>query len=311
MAVLKAVLFGLSRNRRVERFAKQFGPARALTRRFVAGDTLADFLRVAELLTRHGFRVIADHLGESVTDIASATRATDEYIQAIYALGERRIPGPYISLKLTQLGLDLGTEVARANLWRLLESARHHGVFTRIDMEASPYVERTLQIYRESVGKFPALGVVLQSMLKRSRADAETLIAVGANVRLVKGAYLEHPDIAFRSKKEVNAEFDAIAERFVRPDALSRGVFIAIATHDPARIQKFLALVHDRQVPQSHYEFQMLYGVRTDLQEHLKSSGQPVRVYVPYGSEWYPYLMRRMAERPANLWFVVKNILRI
>jgi proline dehydrogenase len=309
-AVLKAALFWLSRSRRVERFARHFGPARAVTRRFVAGDRLEDFLEAAMRLTGRGFRVIADHLGESVTNEESAARAADEYIRVVEALAEKGIPRPYISLKLTQLGLDFGFETARASLRRVLQSAKKCGVFTRLDMESSAYVERTLQLYRENTGEFPALGVVLQSMLRRSLGDAEALIPLGVNVRLVKGAYLESPEAAFQSKAEVNAAFDEIAERLMRPSALSRGVFLAIATHDPTRIERFLALARGRKVPQEHYEFQMLYGIRTDLQEHLRASGEPVRIYIPYGSEWYPYMMRRMAERPANLWFVAKNLLR-
>jgi proline dehydrogenase len=309
-AVLKSVLFWLSRNRRLEQVAKRFGPVRSLTRRFVAGETLEDFLRVADTLIERGYRVIADHLGESVTDAESARRAADEYIRVIEALGQRKIPDPYISLKLTQLGLDLGVETARENLRRVLKSAQRARVFTRIDMESSAYVERTLQLYREFAPDFPALGIVLQSMLRRTMADAEAVIPLGANVRLVKGAYLEPASVAYVTKAEVNAAYDALAERLTRPDAVKHGVFVAIATHDPQRIARFRERIKERGLTPANYEFQMLYGIRTDLQERLRAEGEPVRIYVPYGSEWYRYLMRRMAERPANLWFVVKHLFR-
>lgn len=310
VALLKTVLFWLSRNHTVERWVKRFPLTRAVAGRFVAGDTLEDFLKVAESLSGQGFGVIADHLGESVKDIETARRATEEYIRVIVALTERGIPNRYISLKLTQLGLDTGYETARENLRAVLEAAKAHQVFTRIDMESSVYVDRTLQLYRENVGEYPRLGVVLQAMLRRSFADAELLIPFGVNVRLVKGAYLETPEVAFVTKREVNEAFDRIAERLVQADAVERGVFVAIATHDLARIERFIALVRQKGIPRERYEFQMLYGIRPALQEKLRAMGEPVRIYIPYGSEWYPYLMRRMAERPANLWFFVTNLFR-
>jgi proline dehydrogenase len=250
--------------------------------------------------------VSLDLLGESVSSCEEAVAARDGILVALDAVSEGDIDGN-VSVKLTQLGIDVDGELCADNMTVLLSRAGQLGLFVRIDMESSAYTERTLRLYHERLHPEYGnrTGVVIQSCLRRSANDLEELIKVGARVRLCKGAYAEAPDIAFKKKSDVDTAFVALMERL-----LADGNYPAIATHDTNMIDQALRIVDKRQLPAESFEFQMLYGVRRDLQDNLRQRGYNVRVYIPFGTNWYPYLMRRLAERPANVLFVVGNIVK-
>lgn len=296
----------LSERRSLFEFIKRNSVARRFSSRWVAGETLDAAIAVTQELNARDITVAMDMLGESVSNRAEAERARDgaiEILDRIHATGVRA----NLSIKLTQLGLDLGQEVVIDNARRILERAERHGIFVRVDMEASEYVQRTLDLYYRTL--HPAfgdrVGVVIQTMLRRSEKDIDDLIAAGARVRLVKGAYKEPETVAFPDKRDVDAAFARSARKL-----LDQGNYPAIATHDERLVRQVTDHAKARAIPTERFEFQMLYGIRRDLQDGLRREGYNVRVYVPFGTEWYPYLMRRMAERPANLWFIVGNLMR-
>ncbi len=245
-----------------------------------------------------------DLLGESVADAEAARTSTEQYLDLLDKIRRSGLES-HISIKLTQLGLDVDEELCTSNLSRLLARASEYGIFVRFDMESSAYTQRTLDIYRRLHATYPNCGVVIQSYLYRSEQDVEDLIRMGARVRLCKGAYLEPPEVAYQRKEDVDASYIRLMERL-----LDEGNYPAIATHDPAMIRHARRYTTRRNIPPAAWEFQMLYGVRRDLQESLAAEGYNVRCYIPFGTEWYPYFMRRLAERPANLAFVVRNVLR-
>jgi proline dehydrogenase len=266
-------------------------------RRFVAGQHLADGLAAAYGLQRNGIAVILDHLGENVATEEDARTATDAYVEAAEALHADPALDGAISVKLTQLGLDLSSDLASRNLHRVVETAG--STMVMIDMESHDYVERTLAIYRELHGAHDRFGICLQAYLRRTVDDVFAL-PEGAIVRLVKGAYLEPAEIAFRGAAEVRRLYGRLFATLAAREAT-----IHVATHDPILIEGA------RRTGYGRVEYQMLYGIRTDLQRRVVADGLPLRVYVPYGSEWYPYLTRRLAERPANLWFFLRNLARV
>lgn len=277
--------------------------ARAAATKFVAGETHDVALRTAAELNRAGFRVTLDLLGESVGDRHEAEAATDEYARSLDLI-EASEASTTISLKLTQLGLDIDTDFCFANLERIVTHAARLDNFVRIDMEGSAYTQRTLDIFYRVFERHRNVGIVIQSYLKRSAADVDRLVRLSAPVRLCKGAYDEPASVAFQDRAEVDASFVRLMKVL-----LDGGAPTAIATHDERMIEASLAHVEANGIAREAYELQMLYGVRRELQDSLTADGWPMRIYLPYGSQWYSYFMRRMAERPANLWFAVRAML--
>jgi proline dehydrogenase len=273
-------------------------------RRFIAGERVEDAIDSARAIQAAGLRVTLDFLGESVASIPEADAATRAYlgvIERIAASGVER----NVSLKLTQLGLTIDRATCVDNLRRILDAARAHDFFVRIDMENSPFTAVTLDVFETMWQQgYRNAGIVLQSYLPRSEVDAARMNALGARVRLVKGAYNEPRDVAYQSKRDVDAAFVRIMRLL-----LAGGNYPAIATHDPAMIDATRAYAAEQRIDPSRFEFQMLYGIRRDLQNSLQRQGYWVRVYVPFGREWFPYFMRRLGERPANIGFVIRGVL--
>ncbi len=287
----------------VHEFAATSSVTSPLVHRFVAGATLDDAMRAVRHIAARGMTVALDNLGENTTSEADADHATREVLEALERVHAEQAQA-YISLKLTQLGLDIGEHIVFGNMERVLERASGLGNFIRLDMEGSSYTARTLEIFEQLREKHDNVGIVLQAYLYRTMQDARSLTDRGARIRLCKGAYNEPPHISFRRKRDTDRNYTRIMEYL-----LDSGHAPAFATHDPAIIDHAIAYVHSKGIPRDRFEFQMLYGVRRDLQESLVDGGFNVRVYVPYGSQWYPYLTRRLAERPANLLSMVKSVL--
>jgi proline dehydrogenase len=304
---MRTSLLWLSRRRSVGRLATRLPVTRTMVARFVAGETLADALVALGRLQAAGMRTTVDVLGEAVTSADAARAAADEYLETLDALAERGLDRN-VSVKLSQMGLGLDEGVCRDNLARILDRAADRDAFVRFDMEDHETTDATLALWRElraiNAGRGDS-GVVIQSALRRSADDVEALIAEKARIRLCKGAYVEPASVAFSDKADVDAAYAALAERL-----LTAGTFPAIATHDERMIAHALTVVRAHAIAADAFEFQMLYGVRRDLQERLVKAGFGVRVYVPFGTQWYPYFMRRLAERPSNVAFVVRSLLR-
>jgi proline dehydrogenase len=282
-------------------------PARRSALRFVAGDTLDDAIVVVSQLNARGLEVTLDHLGESVTDEAGACVASQAYHTMLDAVAHSGVRAT-VSLKLTQLGLDIREELCVENLRGILARAQSTGNHVTIDMESSAYTDATLRVFRRLRQEFDNVGTVIQSYLYRSEEDLRALAQEGAFVRLCKGAYRELPDRAFADKPDVDANFVHLTELFLRER--TDGAFLGIATHDERMIAAAKTFIQEHHVPGDVFEFQMLYGVRRALQEQLRDEGFAVRIYVGYGTQWYPFFMRRLAERPANVWFILSNFLR-
>jgi proline dehydrogenase len=295
----------LSEQRRVFDFVKSNSLARKLASRFVAGETISSAVEAAKVLNEDGTMVSLDLLGESVASREETADARDEVLQILDAISETRIDGN-VSVKLTQLGLDIDRRVCIENMSQILTRAKELDIFVRIDMESTEYTERTLDIFEELHDTFGNLtGVVIQSYLRRSADDIENLVKRGARVRLCKGAYAEPPELAFQDMKNVRSSFIDLMKRL-----LDVGTYPGIATHDDELVEQAVQHVKENNIPSERFEFQMLYGVRRDLQKKLRAQGFNVRIYIPFGSNWYPYLMRRMAERSSNVGFMVKSLLR-
>ena len=304
--MLRAGLLWLSEQPQIFRFVRRNGLARRFASRFVAGETVES--AVAALRDLNGARLAAslDLLGESVQHPDDARQARDTYLETvdrIHAAGAEA----NVSVKLTQMGLDIDEALCIDNLRAIVGKAKQYGSFVRIDMEQSTYTAKTLQLFTDVF--YPefgnAVGVVLQSYLRRTAADVDAMISLGARVRLCKGAYKEPESVAFPAKRDVDATFVACMERL-----LEHGHYPGIATHDEKIIAHARAFTKGKGIVPARYEFQMLYGVRRDLQHGLRREGYNVRVYVPFGTHWYPYLMRRLAERPANIVFIVGNVVK-
>ncbi|MBX6377954.1 MAG: proline dehydrogenase family protein [Clostridia bacterium] len=300
----RAAVLAVAGHPAVERLARRYG-LRLGASRFVAGETLEDALRVVRELRGVGLEVTLDHLGEGVASPDAARAARDAYLGALDGLAAASLFS-HVSVKPTQMGLALDPSLALDLVAAIAARARELGTFVRLDMENSTWVDATLGLYEALRDRgFDNVGVVIQAYLYRSEADLQRLQARRANVRIVKGAYLEPPAVAMPRKADVDANF----LRLVRSH-LQSGCYTAVATHDERMIQGTLAAARELGVGEEGFEFQMLYGVRPDLQRRLRDEGHRVRIYVPYGTEWYPYFTRRLAERPANLWFVLQNLLR-
>ncbi|MDB4947396.1 MAG: Proline dehydrogenase [Gemmatimonadetes bacterium] len=308
--MLKQSLLYLSESPAAKKVVTGTPLSRKLAQRFVAGDTLDDAIEAARVLNAAGLSVSLDFLGESVATREEADEAAEMAIRTLEAIAAQGIDGN-ISLKPTQLGLDIDEEMCRRNVERVLQRARELGdgegeIFVRLDMESTAYTERTIALVEELRDSgFRNVGTVLQSYLHRTPADVERLIALGTRVRLVKGAYKEPDEVAFPDKADTDRKYVEEMERL-----LQAGTYPAIATHDEEIIRHARRFAWDNSIPKESFEFQMLYGIRRDLQTRLREEGYNVRVYVPFGDSWYPYLMRRLAERPANVLFMAGSILR-
>ena len=307
----RSMLLYLSRARWARALVTNFGPAWNFAKRFVAGETVDEAIEATRQLNGRGMSVTIDFLGESVSAVSEANAARDQILWLLDRMHSANVDAN-VSLKLSQLGLKIDENVAIQNLRTILTRAQQYNRRVRIDMEESALVDVTLDIYRrlrDGEG-FTNVGVVIQAYLFRSEADVERLVAEGAWVRLVKGAYKEPHDIAFALKADTDASMVKLMERMLSADALRNGVYLAMATHDEKLIVATQEFARQHQIPASKYEFQLLYGIRRELQEQLVAQGNQVRIYVPYGTAWYPYFMRRLAERPANVWFFVSNYFR-
>jgi proline dehydrogenase len=302
----KAIFYGLSRSAVLKRLASKYGMARedSFARRFIAGETVEEAIQAARAIQSRGMLLTLDYLGESVRTMDEATAATREYarlIDVLVASGVER----NISLKLTQLGVDIDRATCVDNLRRILEPAQRHGFFVRIDMENSPYTDVTLEVFETLwQQQYRNIGVALQSYLRRTEQDVRRMNELGARVRLVKGAYKEPPAVAFQQKAEVDANYLALMRLL-----LDGGTYPAIATHDEAMLAATQRYASERGITSDRYEFQMLFGIRRDLQASLVAAGYRMRIYVPFGRQWFPYFMRRLGERPANIGFVIRGIL--
>lgn len=303
---MRRSLLWLSEQRQIFDFVRRNRLARKFASRFVAGETIGEAVKAAQELRQRGITVSLDLLGESVTVEFEAIAARDQYLDMLDRMAAASLE-VNVSVKLTQMGLDIAEDLCHANMVRILDKARHHRGFVRLDMESSDYTQRTLSFFTDRL--YSAYGghsgVVIQSALRRSEGDINDLIQLQARVRLCKGAYLEPPTVAYPDKKDVDRNYVVLMERL-----LTDGNYPGIATHDEAIIQHAREFTRRRQIGPERFEFQMLYGVRRDLQAKLRQAGYNVRVYIPFGTQWYPYLMRRLAERPANIAFILGNLVR-
>lgn len=304
---MRSLLLALSHRRFLGRLAVRLPFTRPMVARFVAGESLETALAAIETLHEAGFGTTVDLLGEAVSDEDAARAAATAYVDALHRLADAGLD-LNVSVKLSQMGLELGPQVARQNAARVLAAASELGAFVRIDMEDHTTTDATLELWRQLRPVMAGqgdVGLVIQAALRRSEADLPGLIADGARIRLCKGAYKEPAAVAYPDKAEVDAAYLRLAERL-----LVDGRFPAIATHDERMIEHVIGFVRAHDIGPERFEFQMLYGIRRDLQQRLISEGWGVRIYVPSGSEWFPYFMRRLAERPANVVFVLRNVLR-
>jgi proline dehydrogenase len=307
--VLRGLLISLSGSRSLRAVAERSSIGRRISGRFVAGTQVEDALRATETVNQSGLGVSIDNLGENVTNIEEARASADLYHQLLDQISARGLKAN-VSLKLSHMGLDVDEKVA----YDLVAGLVKHAVamrprnFVRVDMEGSLYTQRTLdlvhQLHRKPENQL-CVGAVIQAYMRRSESDVENLLAEGIRVRLCKGAYQEPPELAFQQKSEVDASYLRLMKSLMKS-----GVYHGLATHDENIIRQAKRFASDEKIPRDSFEFQMLYGIRRDLQQSLVREGWRVRVYIPFGVEWYPYLMRRLAERPANALFIAKNLLR-
>ena len=305
--MLRTTLLYLSEQKQINAFVRRNALARRGASRFVAGETLDEAAAAVRVLNAKKISASLDLLGESVTNAAEARAAASAIVDIFDRIATDKLDCN-VSVKLTQLGFDLGDDLVRENVRRILDHAKRLGIFLRIDMEGSAHTQRTLDLFEREL--FPAygrdiVGIVVQSYLFRTASDVDRLIAAGARVRICKGAYKEPATVAFPAKADVDRTFAELMEKLVE-----RGPYPGIATHDEALIERAKRFVQSKGIPLDRFEFQMLNGVRRDLQERLVQEGYRLRVYVPFGTQWYPYFMRRLAERPANIAFIVGSVLK-
>ena len=301
---MRALLLYLAHNENFKNLMLKVGIFRRLAWRFVAGETLDDAIRVVKEANRQAVRGTLDLLGENTLSLDDARSATREIAGILDRIRAEHVDCN-VSVKLTQLGMNLDIQQCLGNLTSIVAHARQSGIFVRVDMEDSSYTDRTLDVVRRVYAEMDNVGGVLQACLYRSENDARTMVQEGIRIRLCKGAYLEPDTVAFRKKSDTDASFVRIMKIL-----LDSGLYHAIATHDEAMIAATREYAESRGIPRERFEFQMLYGIRRDLQQQLARDGYNVRIYIPYGSRWYPYLMRRLAERPANVLFIARNIFR-
>ena len=304
--ITRSALIYLSGREGLKDFATRFAPFKKLTHRFIAGETIDEAVDAIREINHHGCSASFDHLNESVNSAAETEAEVREYLEVLERIDESGI-NSNVSIKLTQFGLDIDAELAYRNAREVVADAVARRNFVRVDMEGSNVTQATLDIFKRLRGEFGLndVGIVLQSYLRRTMDDARELLKIPARIRLCKGAYDEPAEVAFPDKRDVDENYVDVMRVL-----LSSGVYHGIATHDPKMIDATVAFAQREGISKEAFEFQMLYGIRRDLQEQLARDGYNMRVYVPYGKHWYPYFMRRLAERPANIWFVMKNFLK-
>ena len=307
--MMRAILLALSRSRRMQSWTMRSRLTRSTVDRFIAGNTLDAAVVNGRRLNDLGILLTMDHVGEAVSDEPSADVAAREYHEILHRIPAEALKAT-ISVKPSQLGLALDPARCGTRFHELVAESRKLGIMVEIDMEDSPYTDTTLAMYRELLGVNPALRVCLQAYLRRCNKDIEDLIALKGSVRLVKGAYKEPASIAFQKKSEVDDNYVRLMEAGLSKRAVDNGFYLAIATHDESLVEIARQLAANNGIGKDKFEFQFLYGVRFDLQQQLAADGYTVRVYLPYGQEWYPYFMRRLAERPANVLFILRALLR-
>lgn len=305
MSFSRKLVLTIANNRWIESFALKYGMKLGASR-FVSGDTLQDSLQTIHQLNQENLLVTIDHLGESVQSEEEAGKATESIISIFDAIKRERLHSN-VSVKLTQLGLSLSPEFCLENMKRIAAKAKETNNFVRIDMEDTPHLEKTIEIFHNLLDRYgnDHVGLVIQSYLYRSLADVESLGKKKANLRIVKGAYKEPPEVAYPKKKDVDKNYLRLVKTH-----LKNGCYTAIATHDENIIKHLKKWLAEEKIPRDQYEFQMLFGIRNKLQRELVQEGYRVRVYTPFGTDWYPYYTRRLAERPANILFILKNLLR-
>lgn len=302
--MLRSTLLKLAESPRFAKWVTTNGTTRRMARRFVAGETLDEAIEAARACNQAGMAVSLDYLGENCTTTADAQRARDAYLEIFERVHKENLLAN-VSCKLTQLGLDLNVDFCQGLVVSIVEMAARYDNFLRVDMEGSLYTQRTIDLVKNVRSRNPAVGTVIQSYLYRSETDVQDLLAYGCRIRLCKGAYKESPEVAFPAKKDVDFNYVRLMKML-----LPSGFYHGIATHDPRMIGETIRWAAAKQISKDDFEFQMLYGVRTDLQRQLVRGGYRLRVYIPYGKDWFPYFMRRLAERPANLTFILRNFFR-
>ncbi|MDP9727557.1 proline dehydrogenase [Alicyclobacillus tolerans] len=301
--LLRAFFQALAKNQSANRWAQRYGHKLG-AQRFVAGEQITDAIRVVRELNMRHMTATLDHLGEFVADEKEARKAADDCLQALEAIHQHQVKST-LSLKMTQLGLDISRELCMENMRKILDKALLYGIVVNIDMEDSARCQVTLDIFEELLSEYPNVMTVLQAYLYRSMDDLLRLASKGASLRIVKGAYKEPESVAYPEKADVDANYIKMVEAHLLSPGLT-----AIATHDEAIIEHCKSFIERHQISKDKYEFQMLYGIRVNLQQQLSDEGHPLRIYVPYGDDWYGYFMRRLAERPANVGFVLKGMFR-
>jgi len=319
--MLRTILIYLSKADWARKLVTSWSFARKVASRFIAGEMLDDAIRVIKTLNSNRINATLDHLGEHTTNPEKAVQATNDIITILERIDQEGVRSG-VSIKLTQIGLAVDESLCARNLERILNKAAELSIFVRIDMEDSKWVDTSLDLFKQSMSKCSSenVGIVIQAYLYRSEEDVSELLKLGARIRMCKGAYKEPENIAFPHKSDVDANFDLLVHKLLE-GSLANGIPLlsengkippipAIASHDEARVNYAKKIQQEMDLPKQAIEFQMLHGIRRDLQETLAKDGYPVRVYVPYGSEWYPYFTRRLAERPANLWFFISNLFR-
>jgi proline dehydrogenase len=302
--MLRAALLKLSESKSFANWVVSNDRTRRMAHRFVPGETLDQAIAAARECNNLGMFASLDYLGENVSTQEDAQRARDAYLEIFDRIANERLYAN-VSCKLTQLGLDLGVEFCESLVVPIVQRAASYDNFLRVDMEGSVYTQRTVELVKRVRAQNPAIGTVIQSYLYRSQADITDLLAYGCRIRLCKGAYKEPAEVAFPKKKDVDANFVRLMQML-----LTSGFYHGIATHDPAMMAATIRFAAAEQISKDDFEFQMLYGVRTDLQRRLVKDGYRLRIYIPYGRDWFPYFMRRLAERPANVAFFARNLLR-
>ena len=307
MSVARKILLALSTNAWLRERATKTAFVRRSVSTFMPGERLEDAMDAASAQQTQGIGTIFTKLGENIASVEEAEEVTQHYLTVLDKVNAAGLRAQ-IAVKPTQLGLDLDKELCYRNLQRLVDRAAERGNFVWIDMESSPYVDPTLDLFRRTRARSPLIGVALQAYLYRTAQDVESLLPLGAAIRMVKGAYLEPASVAYPQKADVDQNFYALSCRLMSEEAQRAGGMLHIATHDPQLADRLIAFIDERRVPTSVYEFAMLYGIQRSLQSRLVRTGRPLRVLIAYGEYWFAWYMRRLAERPANVWFVVKNV---
>src|SRR5579863_10239744 len=312
MSLSKRAIVAASQSRWLRDHAPRWRFVRRASKRFLPGERIEDALAAASELAALGISAMPSRVGENITVASEANSVAEHYVGVLAEMRVANLPGS-LSIKPTQIGLDLDAELCYRNLMRIMEASARFALPTKsgiiwIDMESSAYTDRTLELFRRVRANYSNVGICLQAYLRRTPADLETLLPLGAAIRLVKGAYAESADVAFPAKSDVNDAFFSLTQRMFDADSMAAGTRPALATHDARMIARIIALSKTANVSQSRFEFQMLYGIQRELQKQLARDGFAVSVLISYGTYWFPWYMRRLAERPANVWFVVRNL---